>query len=169
MPYTWLTTFVDRTHVWFISVFSTRSWIWHKLGKYLLSERTNFWRKGKREFQALKTKEPALQCNWATGQRRICPATCWRSKEFFIPKEHWSQTIQSKVKSAFSCLLQVKHGCLSRAKGSRHFKQLLQTASGANSPQCSGLMGGTPVHHALEKLDLWSQEAILNFYPGLSA
>jgi hypothetical protein len=69
--------------------------VWQKVHKYLLSERTNFWRKGKRAFQASKTKEPALQGNWATGQRWICAATHRRSKEFCIPKECWSQELHT--------------------------------------------------------------------------
>lgn len=111
MPWTWLMTFTDRPHAWFIFVFATQSCVGQNVGKYLLSERTNFWRKGKREFQALKTKDPAPWCNWATGQRWICPGTHRRSKESFIPKEHSSQTTQSKMKSASSCLLQVKPSC----------------------------------------------------------
>lgn len=125
---------MDRSHVWFIFVFFTQSWVWQKVSKYLLSERTNFWRKGKRAFQALKTKDPAPRCNWATGQRWICPGTDWRSKECFIPKKHWSQTIQSEVKSASFCLLQVKHAFLSRAKSGRHFKQISHAASGCKQP-----------------------------------
>lgn len=133
-----------------------------KVGKYLLSERTNFWRKGKREFQTLKTKDPAPRCNWATGQRWTCPGAHRRSKECFIPKKHWSQTIQSEVKPASLCLLQVEHTCLSSAKVAAILNKSrcfwVQTALNA-----SILRGKTCVHHGLEKLDLWSQEAILNF------
>lgn len=58
------------------------------------------------------------------------------------------------MKSASSCLLPVKHGCLSRAKGGRHFQQISHAASGANGPPRSGPEGGILVCYALEKLDL---------------
>lgn len=100
---TWRTALMDGPHVQFIFVFSAQPCVWQKVGQYLLSWRTHFWRKGKREFfQALKTKDPAPRCNRATGQRWTCPRTHWRSKGCFIPKEHWGQIIQSTVKSACS-------------------------------------------------------------------
>lgn len=45
-----------------------------KLGKYLLSLRTNFWKEDKTEFQALKTKEPAMQCE---PSQRTETDLCW--------------------------------------------------------------------------------------------
>lgn len=164
MPWTWLTTFMDRPHAWFIFVFATQSCIGQNVGKYLLSERTNFWRKGKREFQALKTKDPAPWCTEQQDRDEFVPGHTGevkkglfqRSTEAKLHKVKWSQP--PPVYGEWSL------AAPTRAKSGSHFKQISHAASGHKQPSRLQSWGEELIYPALEKLDLGSREAILNFY-----